>query len=158
MVIREAGILFRGFSLTSASYHKTSDGKIDGDLRNGLLTALVNFAESAFSSHTVEYFEMSKYIIAFIDENIKPADSPRPERIISYAILDKLTSQKKIEKAIHKVVQPSLKKIIYKFKSMYDGKNLSHISQFKNFKDELDIIFGSDTKTIDQKLKGTFFD
>ena len=71
--------------------------------------------------------------------------------------MDKLSSQKKIEKSIHKVIQPSLKKIIYKFKSMYDGKNLSHISQFKDFKNELDRIFGSDTKTIDQKLKGTYF-
>jgi len=157
MVILEAGILFRGFSLTSASYHRTSDEQIDGDLRSGLLTALVNFAESVFSSHSVEYFEMKKYVIAFIDENIKPADSHHPERLISYAIMDKLSSQKKIEKAIHKVVQPSLKKIIYKFKSMYDGKNLSYISQFKDFKNELNTIFGSDTKTIDQKLKGTFF-
>ena len=157
MVIREAGILFRGFSLTSASYHKTTDEQIDDDLRSGLLTALVNFAESIFSSHTVEYFEMKKYVIAFMDENIKPADSPHPERLISYAIMDKLSSQKKVEKAIHKVVQPSLKEIIYKFKSMYDGKNLSYISQFKDFKNELDRIFGSDTKTIDQKLKGTYF-
>ena len=51
-----------------------------------------------------------------------------------------------------------LKKIVYKFKSMYDGKNLSHISQFKDFKTELDTILGTDTKTVDQKLKGTFFD
>ena len=158
MVIREAGILFRGFSLASASYHKTSDEQIDSDLRSGLLTALLNFAENAFSSYSVEYFEMNKFVIAFIDENIKPADSYHPERLISYAIMDKLSSQRKIEKTIHKVVQPSLKKIVYKFKSMYDGKNLSHISQFKDFKTELDTILGTDTKTVDQKLKGTFFD
>ena len=158
MVIREAGILFRGFNLVHASYHKTSDEQIDSDLRSSLLTALVNFAENVFSSYNVEYFEMNKYVMAFIDENIKPADGPHPERIIAYAIIDNLSTQRKIEKAIHKLVQPSLKKVIYRFKSLYDGKNLSRMSQFKDFKKELDDILGSDTKTVDQKLKGTFFD
>ena len=154
MVIREAGILFRGFTLANASYHKTSVEKIDADLRSALLMALKDFAEISFSTDLVEYFEMKKYIIAFIDDQIKPTDSPKPESIISYAILDK---EKKIDKVIHKIVQPSLKKVIGQFKAKYDGKNLSEISQFKNFRKNLDDIFGSDTKTIEQKLKGTFF-
>ena len=154
MVIREAGILFRGFTLANASYHKTSVEQIDADLRSSLLMALKDFAEISFSTDIVEYFEMKKYIIAFIDDKIKPSDSPEPESIISYAILDK---EKKIDKIINKIVQPSLKKVISEFKAKYDGKNLSKISQFKNFRKNLDEIFGSDTKTIEQKLKGTFF-
>jgi len=55
------------------------------------------------------------------------------------------------------MVQPSLKKVINLFKSKYDGKNLSEISQFRDFKRDLDNIFGTDTKTIEQKLKGTLF-
>ena len=73
--------------------------------------------------------------------------------MISYAILDK---EKKIDKYIHKVIQPSLHKIIIEFKSLYSEANLSEVSRFKNFKQNLDNIFGADTKTIDQKLKGLF--
>jgi len=154
MVIREAGILFRGFTLAHASYHKTSELDIDKDLRSSLLTALVNFAEGVFSVDSVEYFEMKKFVISFIKDQITPSDSDDPESIITYAILDK---QKKVEKLIKKMVVPSLKKIVNQFKLKYDGKNLSEISQFRNFKQELDNIFGTDTKTIEQKLKGTFF-
>ena len=45
MVIREAGLLFRGFTLINGFYHQTSDEPIDKDLRSGLLTAMLNFAE-----------------------------------------------------------------------------------------------------------------
>lgn len=154
MVIREAGILFRGFTLSHASYHKTSDLDIDNDLRSSLLTALVNFAEGIFSVDSVEYFEMKKFVISFIKDQIKPSDSDDPESIITYAILDK---EKKLGKIIKKMVRPSLTKIVNQFKLKYDGKNLSEISQFRDFKQELDNIFGTDTKTIEQKLKGTFF-
>jgi len=154
MVIRESGILFRGFTLLYAKYHQTSDDKIDKDLRSALLTALINFAESAFSKDTIEYLEMRKFVISFIEDKIKPEDSPEPEPLIAYAILDQ---EKKIDKHISKVVIPSLKEIIKKFIAKYDGKNLSEVSQFKSFKENLDRIFGSETKTIDEKLRGTFF-
>ncbi len=154
MVIRESGILFRGFTLLFATYHQTSDNKIDKDLRSALLTALINFAESAFSKDTIEYFEMRKFVISFIEDKIKPEDSPEPEPLIAYAILDQ---EKKIDKHISKVVIPSLKEIMKQFIAKYNGKNLSEISQFQTFKEKLDKIFGSETKTIDQKLKGTFF-
>ncbi|MFX1257195.1 MAG: hypothetical protein ACFFAN_05020 [Promethearchaeota archaeon] len=155
MVIREAGLLFRGYSLVHAHYHRTSDDKIHPDIRSGLLTAFLNFAETAFSKGLVEYFEMNKFIIAFIGDNIKTIDGIEPELLISYAILDK---EKKVDKYISKVIIPSLKKMSIQFKEKYNGKNLSLISQFKSFKQNLDTIFGSDTKTLNQKLKGTFFD
>ena len=154
MVIREAGILFRGFTLAIASYHKTSSFQIDKDLRSSLLTALVDFAEGVFSVDSIKYFEMKKFVIAFLKDQITPSDSKYLESIITYAILDK---EKKVEKIIKKMVRPSLRKIMNKFKSKYDNKNLSEITQFRDFKQELDNIFGTDTKTIEQKLKGTFF-
>ena len=154
MVIRESGILFRGFTLLYATYHQTSDDKIDKDLRSALLTALINFAESAFSKDTIEYFEMSKFVISFIEDKIQPEDSPEPEPLMVYAILDQ---EKKIDKHISKVVIPSLEEIMKLFIEKYNGKNLSEVSQFKTFKKNLDKIFGSETKTIDEKLKGTFF-
>lgn len=153
MVIREAGLLFRGFTLVKKSYHKTTKGKIDTDLRSGLLTAILNFAQSTFSKDIVEYFEGKKFLIAFIEDKIEAEDSFEPELLISYAILDK---EKKIEKYIHKIVRPLLKEVLKEFKLLNTGKNLSEISQFKDFKQNLDIIFGTDTQTIDQKLKGIF--
>ena len=153
MVIREVGLLFRGFTLVKKSYHKTSLGKIDADLRSGLLTALLNFAETAFSTGTVEYFQGNRFTIAFINARIKSDDSLEPELLVSYAIIDR---QKKIDKYIHKIVNPLLTKVANEFKSQNDGKNLSEVSQFKIFKNSLDIIFGSNTKKIDQKLDGLF--
>lgn len=154
MVIRECGLLFRGFTLIYESYHQTNKQKIDKDLRSGLLTALINFAESAFSKNLVEYFEMKKFVIVFIEDKILSYDSPEPEVLIIYAILDK---EKKIDKHISKVIIPSLKEIIKHFKEKYEGKNLSEISQFKDFKKTIKEILGSDIETLDQKLKGTFF-
>ena len=153
MVVREAGLFFRGFTVVKKSYHKTSLGKIDADLRSGLLTAILNFAESAFSQGLVEYFEGKKFIIAFIGDKILADNSIEPELLISYAILDK---EKKIDKYIHKIIQPSLYKILEEFKSLNSGKNLSEVTQFRSFKQNLDNVFGADTKTIDQKLKGLF--
>ena len=153
MVVREAGLLFRGFTLVKKSYHKTSKGKIDTDLRSGLLTAILNFAQSTFSKDLVEYFEGKKYIIAFIEDKITSEDSFEPELIISYAILDK---EKRIEKYVRKVIQPLLKQVSKEFKTLNTRKNLSEVSQFKPFKGNLDKIFGTDTQTIDQKLKGVF--
>ena len=154
MVIREAGLLFRGFTLVKKSYHKSTLGKIDTDLRSGLLTAILNFAETAFSNDFIEYFEGKKYVIAFRNNEITAEDSMEPELLISYAIMDK---EKRIEKYIHKVVQPILKMIVEEFKSKYEGRNLSEVTQFKNFKETLDKMFGTDTENVDQKLKGTFY-
>jgi hypothetical protein len=55
-----------------------------------------------------------------------------------------------------KIILPLLEKVINEFKTLNKGKNLSEVSQFKDFKETLDKIFGTDTQTIDQKLKGIF--
>jgi len=154
MVIRESGILFRGFTLVFARYHQTSDDKIDKDLRSALLTALLNFAESAFAKDSIEYFEMKRYAISFVESKIRSEDDPETEPIIAYVILDK---EKKMDKHLSKVVIPALKEALRQFKEQFEGKNLSEISQFQNFKAKLDEIFGSETKTIDERLKGTLF-
>jgi len=154
MVIREVGLLFRGFLLVKKSYHKTTLGKIDSDLRSGLLTALLNFAETAFSTGSVEYFQGNRFTIAFINANILADDSVEPELLISYAIVDK---QKKVDKYIKKLVNPLLTKVAEHFKAQYEGKNLSEVSQFKIYKKTLDVIFGSNTKKVDQKLAGLFY-
>jgi hypothetical protein len=152
--VREVGLLFRGFTLVKKSYHKSTLGKIDSDLRSGLLTAILNFAETAFSIDFVEYFEGKKYVIAFIKDSILAEDSVEPELLISYAIMDK---EKRVDKYIYKIVQPLLLSVATQFKLLNTGKNLSEITQFKYFKKNLDEIFGSDTQNVDQKLKGLFY-
>jgi len=153
MLVREAGLLFRGFTLVKKTFHKSDKGEIDQDLRSGLLTAIISFAQSAISKDSIEYFEGKKYIITFLEDKITAEDSFEPEIIMSYAILDK---GKKIEKYLRKVIQPLLKQIIDQFKFLNSGKNLSEVSRFKDFKQILDKIFGTDTQTVDQKLKGVF--
>lgn len=154
MIIREAGLLFRGFTLIKASYHKTSSDKIDTDLRSALLTALLNFAENAFSTKIVEYLEFSKkFVIAFTEDKIQSIDDHEQEAIITYAIIDK---EKKIDKVISNIVLPSLKEVSKQFILIYNGKNLSEVGQFKTFRKIMDEIFGFDVKTIDQRAKGLF--
>lgn len=148
MVVREAGLLFRGFTLVKKSYHKTTLGKIDSDLRSGLLTAILDFAQSTFSK--VEYFEGKKFLITFTDDKIMSDDGFEPELLVSYAILDK---EKKIEKYLHKIIHPLLTQILNEFKKQNAGKNLSEVSQFKDFKKSIDTFFGTDTQTVDQKLR-----
>jgi len=125
MVVREAGLLFRGFTLVKKSYHKSTIGKIDTDLRSGLLTAILNFAQSTFSKDLVEYFEGRKFLIAFTEDEINSEDSFEPELLISYVILDK---EKRIEKYIRKIIQPLLKQMSKEFKLLNTGKNLSEVS------------------------------
>lgn len=153
MVVREAGIIFRGFTLVKKSYHKTTKGKIDPDLRSGLFSAIIDFAQSAFSKESIEYFKGKKFLITYTREEIMSRDGIGPESLLSYAILDE---EKRIEKYIHKIIQPLLKKVLKEFKSLFMGKNLSEVSQFKNFKKNIDEIFGTDTQTVDDKLKGVF--
>lgn len=155
MVVREAGLIFRGFNLVKRSYHKSTKGKIDSDLRSGLLTAIKSFAESAFMRGSIEYFEGKKFLIAFTDAEIMSEDSTEPETLISYTIVDK---EKKMEKYMQKIILPLLKKVINEFMILNKGKNMSEVSQFKGFKEKLDNIFGTDTQTVDQKLKGIFTD
>ena len=154
MVIREAGLIFRGFTLVRSNYHETNEGEIDTDLRSGLLTALLNFAENALSAELVEYFELKRYVIAFTENKIVSEDNTKPEILIAYAILDR---EKKIEKYLKKIVFPLLKKVAIQFVANYNRKNLTEISQFYRFKEYLDNIFGSDTKNIEEKLQGLFY-
>ena len=154
MVIREVGLLFRGYSLINAKYHQTGY-KIDDDLRNGLFTAILNFAEQAFLKNDIEYFEGDDYVISFYEGEIKAEYAEDKEPLIAYAILDK---EKKIEKFIHKVLQPLLRKALNEFKKYNEGKFLSEVSQFKDFKKTLDFIFGSNTRTVDQKFEDLFSD
>lgn len=152
MLIREAGLLFRGYNLVNVRYHETG-GDIDNDIRSALFTAIIDFVETAFSSNIVKYLGGEKYIIAFMGDEIISRDIKHPELFYAYVIINK---EKKMEKYFRKVIKPLLKEVVDKFKSLYSGKYLSEITQFLEFKKVLDKIFGSINKTIDQKFESTF--
>ncbi|MBD3212243.1 MAG: hypothetical protein GF311_06505 [Candidatus Lokiarchaeota archaeon] len=148
MLIREVGILFRGYSLVNVKYHET--GKNDEtDLRSALFIALINLAETAFSSKKLHYLDGKKYTIAFVEDTIISRDGVEPEPIYAYVIFDK---EKKVEKRIRSIIKPLLKKAIERFIEFYSGKFLSKVAQFREFKEELNSIFGTTTKNMDQKF------
>ncbi len=153
VLIRECGILFRGFTIINSQYHDFGTNIKDKDLRSGLLTAIINFSEAAFS-HSLEYIEGKKKSLIFTQDKILSADGEDvSELIISYIIMDKV---KHIDKVKERIV-PELKKLLLLFKEKYKNKNLSHVSEFQEFKQEIDNLFGEEGKTVDQRLKGSFF-
>jgi hypothetical protein len=151
MVI-EAGLLFRGFILINTC--KTEGKHIDSDLRSGLLTAIINFAQTAFSFNIIEYFASEHFVIAFKEDKVMSKDSAEPELLISYAIVPKI--KKKIEKYLQKTIQPLLSQSIVSFKSQYEGQNFFEVSLFKDFKYTLDKIYGMDEKTTSKILDRIF--
>jgi len=153
MVIREAGIMARGYPLVYSSYHETGAG-IDVVLRSGLLSGILNFVESAFEKQIVEYIESKNYIIAFKADKILAEKAVEPEPIISYIIMDK---EKKIDKFISKNISPLLKKILKEFILGYTGKNLSYISIFEDFKKVINKNFEIESKSLDEKIKQSLF-
>ncbi len=153
-LIRECGLLFRGFTLISSQYHDFGATVMDIDLRNGLLTAIINFTDVAFATQSLEYIEGKKKIIYFIEDSISSIDSgENEEQIIAYVIGDK---EKKVDKERRKII-PLLKKVLNVFKEKHNEKNLSHVSEFEDFKKDIDEVFGEAGTSVDQRLKGLFF-
>jgi hypothetical protein len=151
-LICEVGILFRGFTVVSCQYQQTMSSEIDKDLRSGLLSAIIMFAENAFSSSTMEYLESDKFIIAFTQDKMKAIDSLGPEIVLGYCILNK---KKKLEKKIHTRIKPLLSQALVAFKSRYVGYNVSEVSLFQGFKHYLNELFMAKSASL-QKLKTIF--
>lgn len=148
MVIREVGVIYRGFNLTRAKYHEIDGKKIDKDIRSALLATIKNFAQVAFSVNALEYFEGNKYVIAFIENKIQDKGSKEKESLIGYAILDR---QRKIDRRINKEIIPLLSQALLNLKSIYEGRILSEVTQFKEFKNNLNDLFFTESLTLDQK-------
>lgn len=152
-LICEVGILFRGFTVVQCQYQKAGSDRVDKDLRSGLLSAIITFAENAFSASTMDYLESDKFIIAFTQDNMMAIDSVVPELVLGYCILDK---KKKLEKKIHSKVQPLLSQALIAFKTRYDGYNVSEISLFQGFKHYLNELFTLPIDKFTDKLKTIF--
>lgn len=151
MVIREVGIMIRGYPLVYSSYHQTGGRQIDVVLRSGLLSGILTFIEVAYKTETIEFIESKKYTIAFKASKIEGRNSTQPEAIVAYAILDK---EQKVDKFISKNVAPFLLKVLKQFISKFTGRNLSEVTQFKSFRENLDKTFILESKSTEDKFKG----
>jgi len=148
MVVREIGVIYRGFNLTQAEYHEIEGRKINKDIRSALLSTIKNFAQVAFSAKALEYFQGNKYVIAFLETKIRDKKEKAEESLIGYAILDR---QKKIDRRINKEIMPLLSQALSNFKSIYEGRRLSEVTQFEEFRNNLNELFFKESLTLDQK-------
>ena len=143
--------MVRGYPLVYTTYHQTGSYQIDIVLRSGLLSGILTFVESAYKTEIIEFIEMKNYTIAFKSGKIQEKKTIGPEPIIAYAILDK---EKKLDNFISKNVTPFLQKILNQFILKYTGRNLSEVTQFAEFKQNLDRVFGLESKSTEEKFKG----
>ena len=123
---------------------------MDIDFKTGFMSAIINFAETAFLTNSIESIEMMKYIVAFTLDTIIAKDSTEPEAIICYVILDKKSHS---EKFVSRIIQPLLSQAIMFFKTLYQGKNLTETSRFKDFRKILNGLFKEISLTVDQKYE-----
>jgi hypothetical protein len=152
-LIRECGLLFRGYTLINSQYHEFGSSVKDKDLRSGLLTAIIDFSGAAFSTSSLEYIEGKKKVIFFTRDSIFSGDEKEKERILAYVIADK---DKNVDKEREKII-PDLKKLLTRFVEQFNGSNLSYVSEFERFKKEIDEVFGAAGTSVDQRLKGVFY-
>ena len=151
MVIREVGILSgSGITLVRKKFHISGAKEVKKDLRNSLISALLSFAEYAFSSNDVEYLEATNYLVAFARSMIYNGSTRSEERIFSYAIMDR---EKRMDKLIHREIKPLLEDLIVIFVEKYNQKELSLLNQFYEFKEIIKDFFKSRSITVDQRLE-----
>ena len=64
-----------------------------------------------------------------------------------------ITFQQIIESVIkEKRENPKYEKLLKKFVSQYDGRNLTKVGQFEPFKKTINKIFGTGTQTLEEKV------
>ncbi|NVM35267.1 MAG: hypothetical protein HWN81_06705 [Candidatus Lokiarchaeota archaeon] len=146
MLIREAGILFHGIPIIFTSYHRASKDNLNLVCSSGLMSGLLSFAECLMEP--VEYFESDKFSIVFKKGNI--TDLFRMEQeIVAFIVLNK---DPRLDKYLKKTIQPLLSKLLKKFVSHFNGCNLTKVGQFEAFKATINKVFGTGTKTLEEKV------
>jgi len=136
----EAGIIFRGFTLTNYILKDISvktQKIIHKDLRSSFISAITQFVESAFQGSTLEYLESGDFLFIFTTDSIHARDFNTVENIIAYAICDK---KKNVDKQVGKTID-KLKQILMLFIQKYNNENFISVDKFQNFKHEIETFF-----------------
>jgi hypothetical protein len=133
----ELGIVFRGFILVKNLFKNGFDYEEKDpckDLRGPFITAINSFAQNAFNNLSLEYLESNNNLFIFKAHNIKAQDSDYPEPVILYGLTE--GKKKDPDKIVKKFLEKS-EPIIQLFITRYTNKDLTELSQFEPFQDEI---------------------
>ncbi len=151
MHVYEVGIIIGGVPVITANYINPNEREVDLIHKCALLSCILNFADILISP--VEYFESNKYCFIFKKDSITGSDSEENE-IYAYFVSNKY---KDYAKHVKPKYYPILVQILNEFKSRYDGWNFAYSSQFLGFKNRIDSILRSSTKTMEEKVEMLFY-
>jgi hypothetical protein len=109
---------------------KQGSKEINIDLRGAFIAAINSFAKNTFNNLELEYLESNNILFIFKAVEIKAYDSRIPEPLILYGLIDKFP--KDTDKFVKAFLQKS-ELLLELFKSRYNNKDFSELSQFKAF-------------------------
>jgi len=134
----EIGIVFRGFILVNYEFKKAEkkDNRvnIDMDLRGGFISAITLFAKNAFNNLSLEYLESGNILFIFKALEMQAANCDQKEPVILYGLLDK--KKKDADKFVRKFLE-KIDPILNLFITRYNNKDLTEITQFEPFQNEI---------------------
>jgi len=134
----EIGIVFRGFILVNYEFKKAEKkdnrNNVDMDLRGGFISAITLFAKNAFNNLSLEYLESGNILFIFKALEMQAANCDQKEPVILYGLLDK--KKKDADKYVRKFLE-KIDPILNLFITRYNNKDLTEITQFKPFQNEI---------------------
>lgn len=134
----EIGIVFRGFILVNYEFKKAEKkdnrNDVNMDLRGGFISAITLFAKNAFNNLSLEYLESGNILFIFKALEMQAANCDEKEPVILYGLLDK--KKKDADKYVRKFLE-KIDPILNLFITRYNNKDLTEITQFKPFQNEI---------------------
>ena len=134
----EIGIVFRGFILVNYEFKKAEKkdnrNDVSMDLRGGFISAITLFAKNAFNNLSLEYLESGNILFIFKALEMQAANCDEKEPVILYGLLDK--KKKDADKYVRKFLE-KIDPILNLFITRYNNKDLTEITQFKPFQNEI---------------------
>jgi len=151
----ELGIIIRGVPVVNIMITDYNGRETNLVVKTALLSGLLRFAEATMAA--VEYLECNNYHIIF-HQGFILSEFSIEEPIITYGVIDKIKrkEEKKVEKTIRKQVKPILKRISDLFRNRFNGKNLSEVSQFREFSKEIEEQIQNGPNLSEQMFKSVF--
>ena len=134
----EIGIVFRGFILVNYEFKKLEKkdnrSNVSLDLRGGFISAITLFAKNAFNNLSLEYLESGNILFIFKALEMQAANCDLKEPVILYGLVDK--RKKDADKFVRKFLE-KIDPILNLFITRYSNKDLTEITQFEPFQNEI---------------------
>ncbi len=123
MSVREVGLMATGLAIVRKQYaERTVDGETNPILRDGLLTAIGDFAAEVFQDQ-LEIFQMKDNTIVILSG--RTLMDGQEETLLTYAVCDRQVPQKSVREALKRIYSafsdrfPELERQVYLTK--YEG-------------------------------------